>query len=630
MSATISHPSMARTASRFVLGTLWLVTLLPGLMVAVLGWSTAHERAQASARATAWLVERWAPTDASGITIDAAAWNGHLADLARQPGLHAQGEARDILAPDGRSLASAGDERARAWPAMTIEQELKRGSETLGHVRIVVTLRPAVGWALLSVLVGGLVALGLWVLAFTHPISLMRQTEGRLRGMAHHDSLTGLYNLDGLRQRIQLALQRRKAGSRTTALLVVDLDRFRIVNDSLGHPGGDALLRSVADRIRAVTRPADALARLGADQFGILVEGIGGAAAAANMARNLLRAMAPSYLLDGREAVVGLSIGVAVAGEGIDGTDAMLQAAQAAMRAAKASGGGCFRLYKTAMAANLQQRLELEQDLRRALQQREFSLAFQPIMEGCGRSFAAVEALLRWSDPMRGTIAPADFIPVLEETGQILEVGRWVLHEACRSACAWRADGGPELSMSVNVSPRQFAEPDFVQMVLRVLAETGFPPQKLQLEVTEGLLLEPTPDCQHKIDVLTQHGVSLTIDDFGMGYSSLAYLKRFKLHALKIDRLFVRDLAQHSQDAAIARAIIDLGHGLGMRVIAEGVETEAQFHALRRLGCDGMQGYLFARPMPDAELRGLMNLPAQDAERVRRIAAAPLSAATPA
>ncbi len=616
---------MARTASRFVLGTLWLVAVMPGFVAAVLGWSTAHERAQASARATAWLVERWAPADTRGTASVATRWSGHLALLAREPGLHAQGEARDILAPDGRSLASAGDEHARAWPAVAVEQELRHGDEYLGRVRIVVSLRPALGWALVSMLMGGLVAAGLWVLAFTRPIRVMRQAEGRLRGMAHQDSLTGLYNLDGLRQRMQRALRRPASGSRTTGLLVVDLDRFRIVNDSLGHPSGDALLRSVADRIRAVTRPADAVARLGADQFGILVEGIGGAAAAANMARNLLRALAPSYLLDGHEAVVGLSIGVAVASEGLDGADAMLQAAQAAMRAAKAGGGGRFRLYEAAMGANLQQRMELEQDLRRAQQQREFSLAFQPIMEGNGRSFAAVEALLRWSDPKHGTMSPSEFIPVLEETGLILEVGRWVLSEACRSACGWRADGGPELLMSVNVSPRQFAEPDFVQMVVQVLAETGYPPRLLQLEVTEGLLLEPTPDCQHKIDLLTQHGVRLAIDDFGMGYSSLAYLKRFNLHALKIDRLFVRDIAQDSQDAAIARAIVDLGHGLGMRVIAEGVETEAQFHALRRLGCDSLQGYLFARPMPEAELRGRMNLPMRGAGRAHRNAAAPLS-----
>lgn len=611
-----THPSLARTALRFVQVGLLLVAVLPALATAVFGWFIEFQRAQASARTVAWMVEQWPPIR-SAVSADSVAAGADAVSLARLPALYSEGEARDILAPDGQVVASGGDDQARNWPTLVIERDLTRGDKTVGRVHIVRSLRPTLALALVLLLAGSVLAMGLWVLTFMRSIGAMRQNEGRLRNMAHHDTLTGLYNHDGLRHRMHRALARRESGSRTAAVLVVDLDRFRIVNDSLGLPCGDALLRSVADRIRAVTRPADVVARLGADQFGILVEGIGGAAAAANMARNLLRALAPSYLLGGSETTVGLSIGVAIASDELDGVDALLTAAEAAMRAAKAGGGGRFKLYEATMYANVQQRLNLEADLRRALQRGEFFVLFQPIMDANGKSVTAVEALVRWADPGRGTVSPTEFIPVLEETGLIVSLGRWVLSEACRSACEWRGDGGAELVMSVNVSPRQFAEPDFVQMVLQVLTETGFPARQLQLEVTEGLLLEPTPDTEAKIDELTQLGIRLAIDDFGIGYSSLAYLKRYNLYALKIDRMFVRDIASASQDAAIVRAIIDLGHGLGMRVTAEGVETEAQCHELRRLGCDSMQGYLFARPMPEAELRLSLGLPEDHVDSLR-------------
>ena len=458
------------------------------------------------------------------------------------------------------------------------------------------SLRPTLGLAVAALLAASVLALALWLGVFRAPMGVLRRAEGRMRDYTRHDALTGLHNRDGLRQQLQRALAGGQSTFRTVAVLVVDLDRFRIVNDSLGQPAGDLLLRGVADRIRAVTRPSDVVARLGGDQFAIMVEGVAGAQAAAGVARNLLRALEPSYLLAGRETIATLSIGVAVASEHANTVDALLKGADAAMRSAKDEGGGRFRIYEATMDADTQQRLDLELRLRRALQLGQFFLLYQPIMDTTGERMVAVEALLRWADPERGTVSPTEFIPVLEQTGLISAVGRWALDEACRCGAGWVAAGAVDLLLSVNVSPRQFGEADFIATVRRVLADSGFPAAQLQLEVTEGLLLDPSPASLAKIDALVGAGVRLAIDDFGMGYSSLAYLKRFNLHTLKIDRLFVRDIASAAQDAAIVRAIIDLGHGLGMKVTAEGVETEAQFCELRRLGCDALQGFLFAQP----------------------------------
>ena len=524
-----------------------------------------------------------------------------------------RGEAREIVAADGRVLASAGDGRAHDWPSVAATQRLLHatsGSQDGAALRVTRSLRPTLSLAAGVALACCALALVLWLGVFMRPMGALRQAEGRLRVHARHDGLTGLHNRDGLRRHLQAALARCDGSFRTVAVLLVDLDRFRIVNDSLGQPAGDALLRGVADRIRAVTRAADVVGRLGADQFAIVVEGISGAPAAAGMARNLLRALAPAYLLDGRETVATLSIGVAVASDHANTVDTLLKGADAAMRAAKDDGGARFRLYEAAMDADDRERLDLELRLRHALQQQALFLLYQPIMEASGERIVAVEALMRWADPQRGTVSPSEFIPILEQTGLIVPAGLWALNEACRQAAQWRSLGSHSVVLSVNVSPRQFAEADFVATVHQALAASGFPAEQLQLEVTEGLLLDPTPDSLAKIDALARSGVRLAIDDFGMGYSSLAYLKRFKLHTLKIDRMFVRDIATAPQDAAIVRAIIDLGHGLGMRVTAEGVETEAQFHELRRLGCDALQGFLFARPLPAIDMGAQLMPPA--------------------
>ena len=469
------------------------------------------------------------------------------------------------------------------------------------------SLRPLAMSALEIGAASSLLALGLWGLVFNRRVRAMQAAERRLRATSKRDPLTGLLNREGLRITLARALQRRSKPRSDVGVMLIDIDRFHLVNNSLGQPAGDALLRSVADRIRAVVRERDVVARVGGDQFAIQVEGVSGAQALVVMARNVLRAFEPSYAVGGRDMVATLSIGIAMAGEASQNTDSLLKNAEIAMRAAKAGGGGAYRSFEDHMRVDDDVRLELDRRLRCALKNGEFALVFQPIMQASSERIVAVEALLRWADPAHeALVSPAEFITVLEQTGLIVAVGNWVLHEACRQGLPWLAGGSHSLVLSVNVSPRQFAEPNFVDTVASILRETGFPPSRLQLEVTEGLLLEPTPERLDKINALVNTGVRLAVDDFGMGYSSLAYLKSLPLHTLKIDRMFVRDAVERQCDATIVRAIVDLGHGLGLHVTAEGVETEAQRTLLERLGVDSMQGYLFARPIGAEAMRVML------------------------
>ena len=597
-----SQLSPTRATARLVLGL--LVALALALPLGLLAAAALFDRYKAQSTAQALAAVASAPQ-----TNAAADPRALLALLPLD-----DSEARAWVGADGKTLATLGDARGLAWPSLRIALPLGGDAHAAGEIIVQRSLRSDLAHAALAALLCAALAAFTWRVAVSAPMVALRAAEGRWRSFARRDALTGLLNREGLRNRLGRALERCRGAERGVGLLLIDVDRFRLVNDSLGQPAGDQLLRHVAERIRAVTREADCVARLGADQFVVQVEAVAGAQALAAMARNLLRAVEAPYTVGGSDTVATLSIGMALAGQSADDVDGLLTCADAAMRAAKADGGARFRLYEPTMEANTQQRLALDLRLRHALQRGEFFLVYQPIVDADGSDIVAVEALLRWADPERGVVSPADFIPVLEQTGLIVEAGRWVLHEACRQGRAWLADGARELVLSVNVSPRQFAEPDFVDTVTAVLAATGFPAAQLQLEVTEGLLLEPSPQSLQKIDALVARGVRLAVDDFGMGYSSLAYLKRFPLHTLKIDRLFVRDLPLARRDAAIVRAIVDLGHGLGLQVTAEGVETADQFHELRRLGCDSMQGYLFARPASAAAMALMLARPGRVGE----------------
>lgn len=449
---------------------------------------------------------------------------------------------------------------------------------------------------LATALASSAAALAVWWWVVRMPVARLAQAERRVQLNARLDALTGLLNREGLGACIAEVLQRHGAAAPKLGLLMVDMDRFNLVNATLGQAGGDEVLQLAARRLRQVVRAGDVLSRPAGDQFVVLLEGIGSAAMLEAAARNLLRAFEDPVRVRGQEVHLALSIGGVLAGQKAPNGDALLRQAMAAMRATKAAGGRGFSLFEPAMDERAEQRMEFDLKLRRALACGQFFLLYQPIVDARSQRIVAVEALLRWASPERGLVSPADFVPVLEESGLIVPVGYWVLQEACRQAVAWRREGAPQMLVSVNISPRQFNEGDFVERVRAIVERSGLPLGSLQLEVTEGLLLEPTPATLARIHALTALGIRLAVDDFGMGYSSLAYLKRFPLHALKIDRVFVSEVAQRAQDLAIVQAIVNLGHSLGLGVTAEGVETEAQAHALAGIGCDALQGFLFSRP----------------------------------
>ncbi len=586
--------SMAGATTRLLLIGLVALALLPPLFTAIAGVLLERHEARAVARALAWTVSRQRDNARGGALQTLLA--GGAEDSSQR---------REALAADGAVLAEAGQRSASSSFLISATVPVN-GPGPVTAIRVCGALKGVMQATALALLLSLGATLLTWLLAVRRSVGALRKAEGRLRSINVIDPLTGLLNRDGLRQRLQRGLAgERHAGARRVGVLLIDLDRFRLINESLGQRAGDQLLRAVAARIRGVLHGGDAAARLGGDQFVVCSQTLAGPQAAAVMARNLLRAIEPALTIAQRQTQVSVSIGIALAsadGQG-DAPDQLLAHADAAMRAAKSGGGGRHRIFEASMIVDTQQQLELDMALRRALQHNEFELAFQPIMTADGGRVDAVEALLRWNDPTRGVVSPAEFIPVLEQTGLIVPVGQWVLREACRRAQGWRAHGAPPVTLSVNVSPIQFAEAEFVQHVLAALGATGFAPQQLQLEVTEGLLLDPTPDSLRKMDALVDAGVRLAVDDFGMGYSSLAYLKRFRLHSLKIDRMFVRDVPKLRQDTAIVRAIVELAHALELHVTAEGVETAEQHEALQALGCDSMQGFLFARPMPGDAMR---------------------------
>jgi diguanylate cyclase (GGDEF)-like protein len=593
---TRNRPS-ARLAARFLLAALAGLAVGPPLLVATLGVWQEHERAQVRVQALAYIVQR-----------DIARAEGPIGELAqRLRGWPAGGEEASTVSASGQAeMHMQGHPDLLTRPRVVAQRSVDAPSGPL-QVRVVRSLAGALMAAVLCALVSAAAAAVLWRRALRQPLHTLQRAEALLGALSRRDALTGLHNRNGLRVRLARALERSHATRRAIGVLLIDVDRFRVINQSLGNPAGDELLCAVADRIRSVTRMDDVVARLGGDHFAVLVEGAALAQAAQAMARNLLRAFEPPHLLNGHETVVTLSIGIALASDTVQGVDDLLTCAETAVRAAKAAGGGRSCLYNEAMQTHDDEQLTVERELRQALLEQQFFLVYQPIAElGNGR-IVGVEALVRWNHPTRGVVAPAEFVPLLERNGLIVPAGRWVLEKACRQVASWIAAGAHDITLSVNVSPRQFAEPDFVDSVLAVLANTRVTAQHLRLEVTEGLLLDPSSQTLAKLDALAVSGIKIAIDDFGMGYSSLAYLKRFRLNALKIDRMFVHDMTRQPQDAAIVRAIIDLGHGLGLHVTAEGVETAEQFHHLRQLGCDWVQGYLIAQPLSDADFGALLS-----------------------
>jgi len=435
--------------------------------------------------------------------------------------------------------------------------------------------------------------------------------EKRIEFLAYHDTLTGLPNHRLLQE--QFAQSMHAEGR--AALLLLDLDNFKGINDILGHDSGDALLREVARRLRAKARDVDVVSRQGGDEFYVLMPGLRHTDDVALLASALMESLQEPVMLAGQEIVTSASMGVAIYPD--DGADleTLRKKADVAMYQAKQAGRNTYRFFDAAMNVEAFEHLSLRNGLHRALERDELALHYQPQFDLSSGAVIGVEALLRWRHPERGLISPARFIPVAEESGLIVPIGVWVLREACRQAVAWQREGLPGLTMAVNLSAVQFKRGDVEQSVLRALEESGLSAQLLELELTESILIQNAEGVLASLKRLKQLGVKLSIDDFGTGYSSLSYLKRFDIDKLKIDQSFVRDLGSDEDDAAIVRAVIQMAHGLNLKTIAEGVETVEMLESLCRFGCDEAQGYHFARPMPAAEMT----------EFLRRVVAEPVA-----
>jgi diguanylate cyclase (GGDEF)-like protein/PAS domain S-box-containing protein len=437
-------------------------------------------------------------------------------------------------------------------------------------------------------------------------ISLRKDVEDRLAYLAHHDPLTGMPNRSLLLERMKHALHRAHRNGGKVGLMFIDLDRFKNINDTLGHDVGDMLLKAVAGRLTCSVREGDTIARLGGDEFVILQEDCAGEAAVATLAQKIVELLGQPFMVGEQEIYTSTSVGICL--YPADGQDiqTLLKNADVAMYQAKEFGRNNYQFYKADINAKALERLNLEYSLRRALERQEFVLHYQPVVNVQSGAIVGMEALIRWVHPELGMVSPAQFIPLAEETGLILPIGDWVLETACRQAKAWQDAGLGTPRLAVNLSTRQFVQQNLVEKVESALLAAGLAPEFLELEITESVLMQ---DLENTISVLTRlsdMAVRLSIDDFGTGYSSLSYLKRFPLHTLKIDQSFVRDIPGDPDDAAIASTIIAMSHALRLDAIAEGVETQAQRDFLQGKGCDNFQGYLFSRPVPADAFTGLL------------------------
>jgi len=425
---------------------------------------------------------------------------------------------------------------------------------------------------------------------------------------AFHDGLTGLPNRDLFLDRLQQALDRSGRDGVLRAVLFLDIDNFKVINDSLGHKAGDELLTVVAARLRACLRPGDTAARLGGDEFVVLLDGVTGVGDADRVAERIAEVLDSPIELGERQVVVGASVGIAMtADHGIE-PDVVLRNADVAMYEAKKAGKGRSKMYDPDMFAQALRRLEMGNDLRRAIEQGELRLYYQPKVRLGTDSITGVEALVRWEHPERGLILPDEFIPLAEETGAIVPLGWWVLREACRRAREWgeQYPAALPLGVSVNVSGKQFQDADLVRGLAGILREVGLEPSRLQLEITESAVMADTEYAVGLLRGLKGLGVEVAVDDFGTGYSSLSFLRRFPLDELKIDKEFVDGLGRSDQDEAIVRLVIDLSHALGLEAVAEGVETAEQLARLREMGCDQAQGYYFWESLTGEDAAALL------------------------
>jgi diguanylate cyclase (GGDEF)-like protein len=448
---------------------------------------------------------------------------------------------------------------------------------------------------------------GGWVATY-EDVTERRQAEARIAFMARHDALTKLPNRVLLAERIDHAMAELVRGS-GFAVLCLDLDHFKGVNDTLGHPVGDVLLKAVAERLRQCVADDDTVARLGGDEFAIIRVGVQRPEEVNELADKLVDALAAPYELDGNQIIVSTSIGIALAPDDGTSPDQLLKNADMAMYRAKADGRGTHRFFEPEMDARLQARRALELDLRRAIAQGELELHYQPLINIKSETITGFEALLRWNHSERGVVSPAEFIPLAEETGLIVPLGEWVLRTACREASTW-----PEqIKIAVNLSAMQFKNRRLVEVIMNALATANLSPHRLELEITESVLLQDDDATLAMLHQMRGLGVRISMDDFGTGYSSLSYLRKFPFDKIKIDQSFIRDLSKGDDSIAIVRAVASLAASLNISTVAEGVETADQLEIARAEGCTEVQGYFFSRPVPALRARELL------AQTIRRL-----------
>jgi len=437
-------------------------------------------------------------------------------------------------------------------------------------------------------------------------ISERKKADERLNFLAQYDSLTSLPNRSLFRDRLEHSLAQAQRSRRPAAVLFMDLDRFKTVNDTLGHAVGDLLLQQAAARLKACVRTGDTVGRFGGDEFAVILTDLAQPGDAGLVAQKLVDSLARPFELDGKTAFVSASIGITLYPSDATEPEALSMNADAAMYRAKEKGGNNYEFFTPEMNERAVHRMRMEAAMRQAIDREEFLLHYQPKVDLASGAICGVEALLRWAHPERGLVSPVEFIPVLEETGLIVPAGEWVTREACRQIRAWQRAGLDVPPVAVNLSARQFQQKNLEQTIRDIMAETGVEPALLQFEITESLLMHDAEAAQRILRGLKSAGVKLSIDDFGTGYSSLAYLRRFALDALKIDRAFIKDVVENPDDAAITLAVINLAHSLNLKVVAEGVETEGQVNLLSLHSCDEIQGYYFSRPLPASEIEAMM------------------------
>jgi diguanylate cyclase (GGDEF)-like protein len=457
------------------------------------------------------------------------------------------------------------------------------------------------------------------VLGLVRDISERKRTEEQIRKLAYCDSLTGIPNRQAFLETLEREIERSQREQRKFAILFMDLDSFKRINDTLGHNIGDLLLQIVTERLRETIRPGDhlcSLARLGGDEFTILLPDIERVDDALAVAHRVKDAMRRPFNLDGHEIFVTASIGISLYPEDGEDCTSLLKFADTAMYHAKNCGKNNAKLYSSSLTMQIMSHVKLEVGLRKALQNNELYLLYQPQVDVPTTRIVGVEALIRWRHPEHGIIPPTEFIPLAEETGLIVPIGEWVLRTACHQARAWQRECEQPVRMAVNLSARQFKDENLAQIVLAVLQDSGLDPSLLELELTEGTLMDNALATLATLEQLRGIGVFLSIDDFGTGYSSMSYLKRFDVRALKIDKSFISGLPQDSENAAITRAIIAMAHGLKMIVVAEGVETREQLDLLKHYGCDMAQGYLLGRPAPQDAISQMLALAGSGAAAV--------------